>query len=89
MDSEEWSKYFNEIKETSNCYLGIKDEVLKLVCLLNKCVSTCKQNNEDMLSRSYVVGKATRILLGNPIILDSEALLMFAALKYHQKEAKK
>lgn len=83
--SEKWLEEAEKIMDESCCYNSVEDEVLKLICLLSRCSSSIKQDGEDFLSRSYVLDKATRILQGVPIILDSETRKMYASIKMENK----
>jgi hypothetical protein len=78
---QDWIEQAQKIMEESDCLGSLEDECLKLYCLLTRCSHNLVHNGEEMLSRQYVISKASRLLQGIPIILDQDGKRMFASLK--------
>lgn len=75
-----------EIKDTVNCYSSVEDEVLKLLCLVNKAHCQKDSSGNEVFNKSYLLEKIARILNGVPISLGHEALQLFISLKMQQHE---
>ncbi len=78
--TDEINNILNEIYEVIDTYMGIEDEMLKLLCLFTNCVCR-KMDGDDVLAREYVMEKCGRVLNNVPIILDYRTKHIFAAAK--------
>ena len=70
-----------EIMENISCFTGIRDEVLKLLCLFSCCKTTKNEHGQDCISKEYAIEKTRRILDTIPISLDSNAARLFIVYK--------
>ena len=77
--SEEKTK--EEILENITCVESLEDQLLKLFCLFNCCMTNAIQNGEELISKRYIREKLGRVIEGVPIILDSKATIMYLAIK--------
>lgn len=68
-------------REDYDMLLELKDEIIKLHCLVSCCCPYHIHQGEDMISRGYLIEKIERLVLRIPIILDTTAKERFDQFK--------
>lgn len=86
MSPDEYSKKIDEIFDSIDEFHSLDAEVLKLLCLFMKCCPSLTHNDEEFLSRKYVLEKVCSVFMRSPLILDINAKKLFITSKLEMEK---
>jgi hypothetical protein len=81
MNIEKMVNQIEEILNKSSCFISVEDEILKLLSLFKFCSGTIMHQEEEYISRAYVLEKVERIREGVPIVLGGDCLKAYIRWK--------
>lgn len=88
MEKSEFLKRSEEILEEIDCWNGLENECIKLLCLFS-CCTTLKHKDSEFVNINYVIEKVLNVLINHPIILDSAAKRKYISMRLERENMEK
>jgi hypothetical protein len=78
MKKEDFLKCEEEILNEISCWNGLENEIIKLFCLFNCCI-THKIDGQEWVNINYVREKIFNLLIKHPTLISSDAAKMYVS----------